>query len=246
MCAVLLSCPSPCSKPEPFVPFSCLYMHGFRIHRMLLRREQHNPQSPINMNISCNALVNTQFFDLETRSHPFSASIRHYVCIWLWHPGGQNLLSFGSARQTNRSFDAKFSSSICRKYYFNYCVCAMCELCVFPVPYFRLCTCWTNFANTYTHQIDSKYPINSCEKHHHSDCVRNNQIKIVNDYFKSGVKEPGLEFGAFLHSRAQESVKGQRQSERNTLTTDELNTIFIKYLRRGMKLKFIRFCLWIF
>lgn len=131
------------------------------------------------------------------------------VCIWLWHPGGQNLLSFGSTWQTSRSFDAKFSSSICRKYYFNYCVCVcVCDPCS------CLGTYRTNFANTETQQIDSKDSINF-QRHH---CVRNNQIKIVNDYFKSGVKEtpPGLEYGALSSIQAPKREEASRGKANET------------------------------
>lgn len=120
-----------------------------RIRRMLFGERFQRPKQ-IDINISCKILLSTQSFDVVDAHINFLLQ-SSTLCIWLWHPGGQNLRMNRVQMQTN-SIDSTifrirrnetrpdvFVKSIILIIEYVFCVPACLPLCV--------CTYWTKFAN---------------------------------------------------------------------------------------------------
>lgn len=116
MCAVLLSC----SKVGPFFP-------SFSMHIRFSDSSDAAPAgafppSPINMNISCNTFVNTILWSRLSFASIFC--VNQALCAFDCDIRANQIYSDSVhiGKQTGASM-RNFRSSICRKYYFNYCVC---------------------------------------------------------------------------------------------------------------------------
>lgn len=149
-----------------FFPLIFLYDFWTQVSDADLQ-ERYQKSNPINMNISCNTLVNTTLWSRDARTVNGSISIKRIVHLAVTSGRAKCTLYTHQIRMLNgkqipkaksvhhlpymyRNVRRSSSRSICQKYYFNYGVC----VCVCASELLLLCTYWTNFANRERHSIN--------------------------------------------------------------------------------------------